>query len=367
MRLLRGGPTARAQCHSWLAGFCLAFPFAYPSVPYYWIGFGVFGSMLFYFRQQMPVKLLVLIIVAMLSAILSNVLGLSGYYIGERQLFGSVLFYCFFVFGALVPDLQRFYKGLFAGICTVSVLVFIAFFVERPYEAGTAIFTVAEHRLWGVHYFPDWPNFLAFMLALGFLIGMFIERRPWWAIFCLMAALMTTSRPPLFAIALFLIFAVLKMNLRARAMLLILGGGALLGGTLFFLPTIDFSGEFFVRLFLFSDRAEVYSAALRLFENSPFFGSGAVLLDESVGNFGAASFHNAYLDILVRQGLLGLLIFLALIIPDVHRIRKETLWLMGPIILFFLIPSFFQNFLKHPHLLMIYSALLAGGRQKEDV
>lgn len=367
MKLLTAMPTARAQSHSWLAGFCLAFPVAYPNVPYYWTAFGVFGSMLFYVRQHVSVKVLLLIILAMLSALFSNVLGLSGYYIGERQMIGSVLFYCFFIFGALIPDLQRFYNGLFAGICTVAVLVFVGFFVERPYEAGMAMFTVAEHRLWGVHYFPDWPNFLAFMLALGFLLGVFIERRHGWAFFCLVAALMTTSRTPLFAAALFLIFATLKMEWRARAVLLVLGAVALIVLGVVLLPFVDLGGYFFLRLFLFSDRAEVYSAALRLFEESPFFGSGAVLLDEHVGNFGAASFHNTYLDILVRQGLLGLLIFIALIIPDVRRVRKECLWLMGPIILYFLIPSFFQNFLKHPNLLMIYSALLAGLKHKEDV
>jgi len=358
-------PAYTVQSASWLAGFFLAFPFAYPDVPYYWVAFSVFSLMFIFGRYQLSSKVLVLIILAMLSALISSYVGLSGYYIGERQIIGSVLFYSFFIFGSLIPDLQRFYKGLFAGVCTVAILVFLCFFFERPYEAGLDMFSLPEYRLWGVRYFPDWPNFLAFMLALGFLIGMFIERRPGWAIFCLMAAFMTTSRTPLFAVAIFMIFTVLKMEWRTRLIFLASGVGLLATLAIFLLPTIDLSSEFFARMFLFSDRAEIYLTAVDLIKASPVLGSGAVLLDESVGNFGAASFHNTYLDILVRQGALGFLIFLALILPFGRNINKEYLWVVAPFVLYFLIPSLFQNFLKHPHILMIYSALLIGIKRNE--
>lgn len=359
-------PTATVRSASWLAGFCLAFPFAYPDVPYYWIAFSVFGLMFLFGRHQFSSRELILIILAMLSALLSSYIGLSGYYIGERQIVGSVLFYCFFLFGSLIPDLEKFYKGLFAGVCTVALLVFVFFFIERPYEAGLDMFSLPEYRLWGVRYFPDWPNFLAFMLALGFLLGMFIERRPGWALACLTAAFMTTSRTPLFAIAIFMIFTVLKMGWRTRVIFSASGVGMLLVLAMLFLPTIDFSSEFFARMFLFSDRAEVYLSAVDLIKASPVLGNGAVLLDERVGNFGAASFHNTYLDILVRQGLLGFLIFLVLIFPSGRNIKKEYVWAVAPFVLYFLIPSFFQNFLKHPHILMIYSALLIGMKRNED-
>jgi O-antigen ligase len=359
-------PTDTVQSASWLAGFCLAFPFAYPSVPYYWVAFSVFGLMFLFGRRQFSSRVLVLIILGMLSALLSSYVGLSGYDIGERQVIGSVLFYCFFIFGSLIPDLQRFYKGLFAGVCTVALLVIICFFIERPYEAGLEMFSLPEYRLWGVRYFPDWPNYLAFLLALGFLLGMFIEHRPKWALVCLAAAFMTTSRTPLFALAIFMMFTVLKLEAKTRVIVLASCVGTLLLLAVLLLPTLDLSGEFFARMFLFSDRAEVYLSAVELIKASPVLGSGAVLLDERVGNFGAASFHNTYLDIFVRQGLLGFLVFLALIVPLRRIIKREYLWVIAPFVLYFLICSFFQNFLKHPHFLMIYSVLLIGLKRHED-
>ncbi|MCI8210385.1 hypothetical protein AUC61_12635 [Pseudomonas sp. S25] len=323
--------------------------------------------MLFYGRQPIPLRIQLLITLAMLSAALSSYLGLSGYYIGERQIAGSILFYGFFVFGSLVPDLQRFFKGLFAGICVVATLVMLVFFIERPYQVGLIMFSVADYRLWGANYFPDWPNYLAFMLGLGFLLGIFVERRFVLAAVCLIAAFMTTSRTPLFALGFALIFILFKMGWRARIISFLAGLVFLIISAVVLLPTADMGAEFFVRLFLFSDRAEVYSSAWRLFEVSPYLGSGAVLLDERVGNHGAASFHNTYLDILVRQGFLGLIIFLALVFPNIRRARPEHVWMMGAIIMYFLVPSMFQNFLKHPHFVMIYSAILATLVRRKDL
>lgn len=366
MTALLTSPSVFAQRHSWLAGFCLAFPVAYPGVPYYWIAFAVFGSMIFYGGQKIPLRLQLLILLAMLSAALSSFLGLLEYYIGERQILGSIIFYSFFVFGYLIPDHQRFFKGLLAGICTVAILVIFVFFIERPYQYGFFMFSVAEYRLWGAPYFPDWPNYLAFLLGFGFLWGLLIERRPVLAALCLVAAFMTTSRTPLFALVFACLFIMLRFGWPARILSFLTGMVLLIIAAVVLVPNADLGGEFFTRLLLFSDRAEVYSAAWNLFEKSPYLGSGAVLLDESVGNYGAASFHNTYLDILVRQGLLGVVIFFALLAPNVRRARPEYLWIMAPIMLYFLVPSMFQNFLKHPHFLMIYSAILATcARRKE--
>lgn len=348
--------SSMARTHSWVAGFIVALPLAYPSVPFYWGGFIVFISMLFYAKTRLSLRIIFLVLCAMIVALASNLRGLSGFPIGHPQILFTTLYFLFFFFGYLVPSADHFFRGYMFSITMLAISVLIAASFAAPWGAGLLMFSVPDYRLWGAQYFPDWPNFLAFMLALGSLICVLLYRKYILGFLCMAAAILTTSRTPL--IAVFIWFFYVAVSARARLLLVPIVFG--IGGAAFYVILEGYgSSEFIARLLVFSDREEVYGSAWRLFLESPILGHGGVLLDDSVGNLGAASFHNSYLDILVRHGLLGFLFFLILIAPRIDRYRGGASGALLALAGFFIASSFFQNFLKHPHLIMIYSVLLS--------
>jgi hypothetical protein len=126
------------------------------------------------------------------------------------------------------------------------------------------------------------------------------------------------------------------------------------------LSRFEIDDELIARMLIAEDREEIYSFALNLVFESLIIGNGSVLLDESVGFTGFPSFHNSYLDVAVRHGILALIIFLLILIPDKkNRIVGGVAFALT--ILFFLIGSAFQNFLKHPHIIMIYMVCINSG------
>ncbi|MDE3740185.1 O-antigen ligase family protein [Pseudomonas resinovorans] len=342
--------------HSFFSGILLGLPFVYPSVPYYWFAFAVFFSVLIYINKGIGSRVLVLVLMAATVSVSSSLFGLKGYEIQPLRIFFTTSYFLFFLFGWLVPDRQALLRGYLKATGVMSVAVIIAALIIRPFESGLLMFSVPELRMWGEGYFPDWPNFLAFMLATGFLLNALAFNNKVMALVNIFAALLTTSRTPLIAIAIFFVVSAL------------MGGKSLLFRVFVFIVVVLFAfvfvaalqlmpPEFLGRLLIFSDREEVYGHALHMLEMAPFIGHGSVLFDESVGLVGHVSFHNSYLDIAVRHGLLGLLVFVALLWP--RRVVKDgqsDAYLA--LIVFFLVGALFQNFLKHPHLIMLYSVIV---------
>lgn len=344
------------RAHSWVAGFCLAIPISYPSVPFYWLAFAVFLSSLFYLFIEVNVARLAIVLITIAVVVVSNILP-GAYPVAVRQIIGTLLFPLFVYFGWAIPAPLYVIRGFFFACVLWSVLVLIAFLVLAPYGEGLLLFSVPEYRLWGEGYFPDWPNYFSFVLALGFLVGKVLLNKSALSLICLVAALLTTSRTPLIALFLAVLYLYSLMPKR------ILVPVSLVSVVLVFIFLVflfsNWHSEFVQRLTLFSDRWAVFSSAIDLFWESPVFGNGSVLLDESVGNTAAASFHNFYLDILVRHGLVGLVVYMLLLLPNPAGIRDKQLAPIIMIILFFLVGSLFQNYLRHPHLVMMYSCFLA--------
>lgn len=345
------------KMHAWLCGFVLGFPVAYPSVPYYMLAFAVFFSVLVYFRKRMDSTILIAALLLMTIAIVSNLRGLQYYDIGLWRILFTTAFFIFFFFGQLVPASDRVISGFTAATTTMSVAVIVAAFILQPWSAGLLMFSVPQFRLWGSDYFPDWPNFLAFMLSVGFLLNAMVYRRAGFAALNIVAALLTTSRTPMIAVAIYLIAEFLRPGGSGMKRFLMASLGILLLVAIAvvaqYLPV-----ELIDRLTLVADREDVYGYAFELFEQSPLIGNGSVLLDSSVGHQGQASFHNSYLDLLVRHGVLGLAVFFVLIFPR-RTLDPRFSGSYWAIVAFFFIGALFQNFFRHPHLLMIYASLIA--------
>lgn len=342
-----------------IMGFLLGIPLVYPSVPYYWLAFLVFGLGIMFYIKNLSIKSMYLILLAMLISMLSSLYGITvgNYPIDPFRIIFTTAFFAFFIFGNIIPNKTKLLLGYVFSLNIVSITVILAAIIFWPFKSGLLFFTLPELRLWGAPWFPDWPNFLAFMLSLAFIFNILVYKNNLMGLLNISAALLTTSRTPLIAIAIVIFIYVLGKNKSIASValkILILTAATVL---ISYLATLV-SEEFINRLFIFSDRGTVYGFALSMFVESPIIGHGAVLLDSSVGLEKFSSFHNSYLDILVRHGFLGFLVFLLLIWPSktMKGAQKNAYWAL---IVFFIIGALFQNFIKHPHLVMVLSIIVA--------
>jgi O-antigen ligase len=191
------------------------------------------------------------------------------------------------------------------------------------------------------------------------MLNIMVFRRPGQAVLLMVAALLTTSRTPIIALILLTTGWLLFQSVRTRVATLLAIVISVVALTLVtaILEEFGLDPNLLDRLLLFDDRDEIYSFALVLVQQSPWIGYGGVLLDESIGFFGHPSFHNSYLDIAVRHGLPALAIFLLLLVPPRGSWRHGG-WRFASVVVFVLVGSMFQNFLKHPHILMLYTVLI---------
>lgn len=342
-----------------IMGMLLGFPLVFPSVPYYWLAFFVFGvGVMFYIKNLSP-RTMFLVLLAMFISMLSSLYGVSvgNYPIDPFRIIFTTIFFAFFIFGELIPNKTKLLLGYVFSLNIVSIAVIMAAMILWPFKSGLLFFSLPELRLWGAPWFPDWPNFLAFMLSLAFLFNILVYKNNFMGLLNVGAALLTTSRTPLIAIAIVIFIYLLGKNKSIASV--VLKSLIVTAATVIISYVAGIvSEEFINRLFIFSDRGTVYGFALSMVVESPIIGHGAVLLDSSVGLEKFSSFHNSYLDILVRHGLLGFLVFLLLIWPPktMKGAQKNAYWAL---ISFFIIGAFFQNFIKHPHLVMILSIIIA--------
>lgn len=351
-------------------GFLLGLPFAYPAVPYYWAAFAVFGTALlvtpFERFNRMPGMVLGVAALCLL-AVVSNLFSPYPYVRDSERFVTSTTFYLFFLFGLLAWDREReILAGLAAAILLQALAVLAASVLRFRWGAGLANWAQPELRLWGQSLFPDWPNFYAILLCVGFLLFLLHYRRPLPAATCMLAAILTTSRVALVALGIALAWQVLfgpGRRLLARLVVALVLVGPVVAVVAMALSGSDRLEEFMERMSLLSDREEIWRSSLALFLDHPWFGVGGVMLDESVGHSGHASFHNSYAEILVRHGAVGFALYLWLLLAYAGRLRIAH---AGTAILFFLlVTAVFQNTLRHPHFFMIYSFLVVAALRKD--
>lgn len=356
-----------------LLGVLLALPFPYPAVPYYWAAFAAFAIALLntrFERFNRAPELVLGVLALCVVAIISNLLSPYPYVRDPDRFVITTTFYLFFLFGLLAWDREReIMAGLSAVILLQAIAVLLASVVGFRWGAGLLNWSMPELRLWGGRWFPDWPNFYAILLCTGFLVFLLHYRRALPAAICMLAAVLTTSRSVLVALGIGLAWLVLFTPGRRRLLrfavvaLLVAVGAATIG---MMLAGSDRLEEFVERMSLLSDREEIWRSSLGLFLEHPLFGIGGVMLDESVGHSGHASFHNSYAEVLVRHGIVGFLLYAWLLLAYVRRVRLAHAG--SAILLFLLVTAVFQNTLRHPHFFMMFSffAIAALPRDHEQ-
>lgn len=349
----------------WL-GVLAGIPISYPDVPYYLLAFAILFicSLTLLVRMTRPLDDTAIWVAAggilmCAVAILSSLVSPFPELLGPARISTTSFFYLLFICGLAIEDHERFFKGFVDALGVQAMLVILASIFYLPWSMGTLVFSVPHFRLWGAELFPDWPNFFAAMLSMAFIAAITLQRRWVIGLLCLAAAFLTTSRTIFLAVVVLVGWYMLFGQKRYPAIGLAVVIGSLICafGIAILLATGMFTSEFSARFFLISDRLTILSSSVNLIIEHPLTGVGGVVLDQRVGHLGAASFHNSYLEVAVRTGLLGLAIYLPLIFLPLVLLRwSDTLI---PLVLFVLAGSMFQNLLRHPHIAIVFSVLIA--------
>lgn len=344
-----------------LGGLLLGLPFAYPAVPLYWFGMASVFVMLRPGSKRVPQPIWIVLFLVLGLGTLSNIVAPRPELVGFVRSFLSVLTLGLFVYGMYVDDVEKFLRGYLLPTNILAIAVPVMFVASGIFTKGAMVFVVPSFRLWGAAYFPDWPNFIALSFCLAFILQLYLIKRPIWALINLLAALLTTSRLVFLALGILALFWVLRSQVRiVYAGLLTF---AILVGTGPLSPVDERSVNLVERLTRTADREAIYGVAASLIEERPLLGFGSVLFDRQLAApIVHESFHSFYLDILIRFGFPTLLLVLVLLVAFDWRIAAQSRVFL-PVAALILAGSFLQNYLRHPHFFLFYSAWIFGLHQ----
>lgn len=358
-----------------LAGFLCGMPICWPGPPWHWGAIGAACILLpsAFARsrredQSYACAIIVFIFMACLSCAVSPALN----EIRPAGLVNSAASAALLILGFGVRDIDTFLSGFRNAVLCLAVAVIAYFFYSGTYRDGLNYFVFAEGRMWGADVLPAWPNFLCIVLSLGFLAYSRLPGRKYAMGLCLLAAILTTSRMAWLAIA---VYAIQKISLKTVVSILgvifmiVCGAAAVtvalsLSGVLSDSELIE---RFLFRTGRVSDRQIIFLHLIQLWLERPLLGWGAIDAHFHADHeFFAAqdfmSFHNSFLDVLVRGGIVGFVIFAYLLMPrrradpasPCYRDRRALM-------AYILLASMFQNVFKHPCLAITYAILLQSG------
>lgn len=233
-----------------------------------------------------------------------------------------------------------------------AIGIILAFFLTGTYSG----WTLFSDRLWGADLFPGWPNGLSVPLGFalwGVLQKDWIKKKKYLASTIISIALfLTTSRGSmLIAIALWLwhfyTFGLLKQIpaiLRVVFIVLVIGLSiSLLSGYM--------DDNFMLSLTRTHDRESITNDSLSLIELSPIFGYGGRTLEQidpivsiPLGIYSDTHTHNMVLEIAIRHGVVGLILFVAFLVSLLSKVKGSDQWV---ILICFLLLGLTQDFVRN--------------------
>lgn len=349
-------------------GLLLGLAIAYPTQPFYIFAFIAFLISSPHLKLKLNTYNAIYVTAVLLCIIFSLLSNLFSDYkdqIEISSLIMSSLFYLFFLFGFMIDEPLKVIKGYSVAMTVISIYLIFLFFIFAPFKFGLLMFIVPHLRMWAEGYVGDWPNFIAFGLSLSFLINWLILKKKGLAVVNLVAAIITTSRIPILAVVLLVLLYLLKKPKQfflwsSIILLLILISLTIILNINFTVEELD---QYVLRLTKSGDREILFDYMFeKLYLENIFFGIGSVKMSSFNLDFSSSSFHNSYLEIMVRFGTVTLLPYLILILPfNLYSLKRKSLYVNKNhlfFLSFFLICAFFQNIFKHPHYLMLYVVFL---------
>lgn len=326
----------------YLLGILVAIPFAYPYSPFYPIAYLFFIFVLFKIKCDKEcindiIIIYLFILLIFIINIFNNNLNLS--------VLGTYITLLLLLSKFAISNINNFFRGILLMTTMYSTITLFLFFLLSPYLNGFEMFTNSSYRMWGEGYLLEWPNVFACFIIIGGFIS-FHYSNNFLLFLHIIASVLTTSRASLLFI-MFILF-ILFVNSRYKKSYLIMIAVILSISILY----LSQETVLFERIIKFSDRGIIYTILIEIFQNH-IFGIGNVPFSELNPYY--ESYHSSFLKVLARYGLLGFALFIILLYPRNMQYKGIKLNLL---IVFLLIGGLFQDFLFHPHVIIIYSVLV---------
>jgi O-antigen ligase len=246
----------------------------------------------------------------------------------------------------LVKSPESVFRGFYTGCSILSVFVIFFFIVKGYYLSPLQI--MVKERNWGEDIFPFWGNGFAVVLALSSLMLLAQRHYLLWAV-NILAAVLTTSRTPFIAliISLLVIFMQNK-HIRIRIILIVFVLISLNTGIKYYMD-LEYSESMIARLEKTEDREVVLGENMNAFKDNWLFGIGNIKYGEYLHA------HNVFLQIMSRNGIIALALYLLLILPAKKALGLQYKYVAA--IVFLWIASFVQVALMACHIIMLYSLM----------
>ncbi len=241
---------------------------------------------------------------------------------------------------------DRALKVIIAGIYAAAVF-YVIYMIGLLLRLNiNSLFLVLTSRDWGVGSVIGFGNGLAILFSLAMILA-FKQSKFILVFIFFVGGVLTTSRIPFFA----LVIISLSFFVKAKRITMLAGISLFLIFILAMvsvdglLPSIDEFELLGNRMAETEDRFDVYNLAASKFLESPLFGIGAAKLPE----YDHA--HNSYLQVLLKYGVLGFLIWVVLWYISLFNKFRDFKNL--DFILLFLTISLFQIGLHNPNALLL--------------
>ncbi len=250
-------------------------------------------------------------------------------------------------------NIEKLEKWLFRFSILMSVEILILFILI----VNVRFFDLySTERMWGLKYIPGWPNSTPIPLLFGLFLSFKNRKSLSYSLLIIVALILTSSRGALLGITVIISYFVFK-NMRYNkkkwiyvflpfTLLIILSGNSILNSLYTHAPGMEH------RMTLVYDREDIFLTTIAYVSKRPIWGYGGNTIDQLVKTYGNVSrlhvdweqTHNWMLDMLLRYGVGGLILFTGFIISVLFNIKNKDKRFM---FLLLLILSLFQLYMRN--------------------
>lgn len=281
----------------------------------------------------------------------------------------TLQYFIFIIF--LDMDLKYFEKWLFRFCVFLSLFIICLFVIKGEYKNIYHLYS--SGRLWANNIIPGWPNSTPIPLLFGLWVAIKEKKPRVYSLSLIIALMLTTSRTALLGIIIVFTYFLFKRLNKNKLELILTVVPSIVISLLFFNDIVNFIYSIIPRITFYGDRYDIFSMTLNYVSIRPFAGFGSTSLDHIINIYGNISryganwghTHNWILEILLKYGTVGLLLFIGFISSIISKIKDRDKQFM---FLLILVLSLFQIYIRDFTILflMVYLTMEPRTRIKEE-
>ncbi|GBF12463.1 O-antigen ligase [Tepidibacillus sp. HK-1] len=270
-------------------------------------------------------------------------------------------------------DLKKFERWFFRFCILLSSIIIILFIVSGQYMNISNIYT--SGRLWANNYIPGWPNGTSIPLLFGLWLSIKENKSKVYSLLIIIALVLTTSRGALLGIVAIISYYAFKAMRKNKSKWIFVFIPVTVAGLIFWndiiisifqlVPSLEY------RMSVTYDRQDIIYTTMQYISNRPFLGFGGNSLDQVIDIYGNVSqygikwshTHNWILDMTLRYGFIGLILFSGFMISILLKIKDKDKQFM---FLLMLVLSLFQIYMRNFAILFLMVYLTKGSLNVYD-